>query len=272
MLAERLAHLYRHPRLVSVFRRQAINRANDLFTWRNVTNEMAALYERIVSSGAMRGPEDADELVAVDRCFDAAISALEESKRLIGPAMVRAATEIADALAAGGKLLICGNGGSAAESQHLAAELIGRFKRPERGGLPAIALTADTAVLTAWANDAQYDEVFARQVTALGRTGDVLVTMSTTGRSRNLVRAIEAARERGMRSVSVLGRDGGQCRKLSDVPVVVPVNDTQRIQEVQLLLLHTLCELVEERLFARSWRDDATVVSGGDVDAAAVAG
>ncbi len=271
MLAERLAHLYRHPRLVSVFRRQAINRANDLFTWRNVTNEMAALYERLLTSGSMRVPEDADELVAIDRGFDAAIAALEESKRLIGPAVLRAVAEIADGLANGGKLLICGNGGSAAESQHLAAEFVGRFKRPDRAGLPAIALTADTSVLTAWSNDASFDEVFARQVEALGQPGDVLIAMSTTGRSRNLVRAIEAARERGMRSVSFLGRDGGQCRKLSDVPVVVPVNDTQRIQEVQLLVLHTLCELVEERLFARTWRDDASVVAGGEVDAAAVA-
>jgi D-inositol-3-phosphate glycosyltransferase len=272
MLAERLAHLYRHPRLVSVFRRQAVNRANDLFTWRNVTNEMAALYERLASSGAMHGPEDADELVAIDRSFDAAIAALEESKRLLGPAVLRAAEEIAEALGRGGKLLICGNGGSAAESQHLAAEFVGRFKRPDRTGLAAVSLTADTAVLTAWANDAQFEEVFARQVEALGRPGDVLVAMSTTGTSRNLVRAIEAARERGMRSVTFLGRDGGQCRKLSDVPVVVPVTDTQRIQEVQLLVLHTLCELVEERLFARRWREDATVVAGdGDIGTEAVA-
>jgi D-inositol-3-phosphate glycosyltransferase len=273
MLAERLVHLYRHPRLVSVFRRQAINRANDLFTWRNVANEMAALYERLVASGAMRGPEDADELAAIERRFDDGIAALEESKRLLPAALLRASQEIAGGLAAGGKLLICGNGGSAAESQHLAAELVGRFKRPDRAGLPAIALTADTAVLTAWANDARFDEVYARQVDALGRPGDVLVALSTTGRSRNLVRAIEAARERGMRSVAFLGRDGGQCRKVSDVPVVVPVNDTQRIQEVQLLALHTLCELVEERLFARRWRDDAAVVSDeGDVGAPAIAG
>jgi D-inositol-3-phosphate glycosyltransferase len=273
MLAERLAHLYRHPRLVSVFRRQAVNRANDLFTWRSVANEMAALYERLVSSGAMQGPEDADELVAIDRSFDAAIAALEESKRLLGPAVLRAAEELAEGLAGGGKVLICGNGGSAAEAQHLAAELVGRFKRPDRTGLAAVSLTADTAVLTAWANDAQFDEVFARQIAALGRPGDVLVVMSTTGASRNVVRAIEAARERGMRSVAFLGRDGGQCRKLSDVPVVVPVNDTQRIQEVQLLVLHTLCELVEDRLFARRWREDATVLTGdGDVGTAAVAG
>jgi phosphoheptose isomerase len=273
MLAERLAHLYRHPRIVSLFRRQAINRANDLFTWRSIANEMAALYERLLTSGAMLAPDDADELIAIDRGFDAGIAALEESKRLIGPAVLRATVEIADALAAGGKLLICGNGGSAAESQHLAAELVGRFKRPDRAGLPAIALGSDVAVLTAWANDARFDEVFAREVGALGRPGDVLVVLSTTGRSRNLVRAIQAARERGMRSVAFLGRDGGQCRKLCDVPVVVPVNDTQRIQEVQLLVLHTLCQLVEERLFARRWRDEATVVAGGeDVGNAAIAG
>jgi phosphoheptose isomerase len=278
MLAERLGHLYRHPRLMSVFRKQAINRAYDLFTWRNVTNEMAALYERLVTSGALHGPEDADELVAIDRAFDSAVAALEESKRLLPAAVLRAAEEIAAAIAEGGKVLICGNGGSAAEAQHLAAEFVGRFKRPERTGLPAVALTADTSVLTAWANDARFDEVFARQLEALGRPGDVLVALSTSGRSRNVVRAIEAARERGMRSVAMLGGDGGQARKLADVPVVVPLNDTQRIQEVHLLVLHTLCEVVEERLFASRWREQMRVVSGdgeaagGGVDAAAVAG
>ncbi len=272
-LAERLAHLIRHPRLMSVFRRQAINRANDLFTWRNVANEMAALYERIITSGALHGPEDADELAAIDRRFDTAIAALEESRRLVPSAVLRAAQEISHALATGGKLLTCGNGGSAAQAQHLAAELVGRFKRPERGGLAAIALTADTAVLTAWGNDARFEDVFARQIDAFGRAGDVLVAMSTSGRSRNVVRAIETARERGMRSVAFLGRDGGQCRRLSDVPVVVPVDDTQRIQEVHLLVLHILCELVEERLFARRWSDAAEVVSGGhDLGTAAYAG
>jgi phosphoheptose isomerase len=273
MLAERLGHLYRHPRLVSVFRRQAINRANDLFTWRGVANEMAALYERLVASGAPYRPDEADRLASIERGFDAAIAALDESKRLLPAAVLRASEEITTALAAGGKIFICGNGGSAAESQHLAAELIGRFRRPDRPGLPAIALTADTAVLTAWANDAEFDEVYARQVDALGRPGDILIAMSTSGRSRNLVRAIEAARERGMRSVAFLGRDGGQCRKRSDVCVVVPVNDTQRIQEVQLLVLHTLCELIEEQLFARRWRDDVAVVPRDrDVGTPAIAG
>jgi D-sedoheptulose 7-phosphate isomerase len=197
-----------------------------------------------------------------------------EAATLLREPIARAALLLAQSLAAGGKALACGNGGSAADAQHFAAELVGRFKRGERRALPVISLTTDTAVMTAWANDAQFDEVFARQVEALGRPGDVLVAMSTSGASRNLVRALEAARERGMRSVALLGRDGGQCRKLSDVPVVVPVDDTQRIQEVQLLALHTLCELVEERLFAHRWREDATVVSGeadDDVDAAAVA-
>ena len=259
VLAERLDHLFRHAQLLSVFRRQAINRANDLFTWRIVANEMAALYERLLTSGALRTPEDADELVAIDARFDRAIAAFEESRRLLPSSVLSAIDEIATCFSGGGKILVCGNGGSAAESQHFAAEFVGRFRRPDRPGLPAIALAADTAVLTAWSNDAGFDEIFARQVEALARPGDVVVVLSTSGGSRNVVRALEVARERGARSIAVLGRDGGHARRLADVPVVVPIDDTQRIQEVQLLVLHAMCELIEERLFARRWTERPVV-------------
>jgi phosphoheptose isomerase len=269
VLAERLDHLFRHPRLLTVFRRQAINRANDLFTWRIVANEMAALYERLLASVRLRRPEDADELVAIEARFDGAIAAFEESKRLLPSSVLGAVEEIAECLRGGGKILVCGNGGSAAESQHFAAEFVGRFRRPDRPGLPAIALSADTSVLTAWSNDASFDEVFARQVEALARPGDLVVVLSTSGGSRNVVRALEAARRRGARSVALLGRDGGNARRIADVPVVVPIGDTQRIQEVQLLVLHTMCELVEERLFAPRWTHDFAVPGDADRPAGA---
>lgn len=154
-----------------------------------------------------------------------------------------------DALRAGNKLLFCGNGGSAADAQHLAAEYVVRFRR-ERGGLPAIALTTDTSVLTAGANDLGFTEVFARQVQALGREGDILFLHSTSGASPNLLRAADAAREKGLTTVAFLARDGGELRGRVDHPLVVPTTETARAQELHLALGHLVCDLVD-RAFAR---------------------
>jgi phosphoheptose isomerase len=150
----------------------------------------------------------------------------------------------------GGKVLICGNGGSAADAQHFAAELVGRFCCPHRAGLPAIALTADTAFLTAWANDVNYDDVFARQVETFAQPHDVLIGISTSGRSCNVIAAFEAAKRQNLTSIAILGGDGGELRNLADISIVVPAIETQRIQEVQILVIHLLCELVEEQLLA----------------------
>jgi D-sedoheptulose 7-phosphate isomerase len=159
----------------------------------------------------------------------------------------RAGETIARALEAGGKLLICGNGGSAADSQHIAAELTGRFIR-DRRPLAAIALTTDTSALTSIANDYAFDEVFARPVRALGRAGDVLLGLSTSGNSANVLRAVDAARELGLTSVGLLGRDGGALRTRCDQAIVVPSTTTARIQEAHILIGHTLCGLVEQKL------------------------
>ena len=149
-----------------------------------------------------------------------------------------------DGLKGGGKVLFCGNGGSAADSQHLAAELTGRYLR-DRAPLAAVALTVDTSALTAIANDYSYDEVFARQVRGLGRAGDVLVGISTSGNSRNVVAALEAARALGMRTVGLTGAAGGRMKELCDVCLCVPSTDTPRIQEMHIAAGHMLCELVE---------------------------
>ncbi|AWJ85566.1 phosphoheptose isomerase (plasmid) [Azospirillum sp. TSH58] len=149
-----------------------------------------------------------------------------------------------DGLKSGGKVLFCGNGGSAADSQHLAAELTGRYLR-DRAPLAAVALTVDTSALTAIANDYSYDEVFARQVRGLGRAGDVLVGISTSGNSRNVVAALEAARALGMRTVGLTGAAGGRMKELCDVCLCVPSTDTPRIQEMHIAAGHMLCELVE---------------------------
>lgn len=247
-IAERVAHLYQHPKLLNVFRRQAIQRANDLFTWQKVTNSIADLYEKVLSASQ---PEQRQARAIIDRGFDGVIGALQESRRRLRPAILEAATVLSACFAGGGKLLICGNGGSAADAQHLAAEFVGRFKCGDRPGLPALALTADTAVLTAWANDIGYDQVFARQVETFGQAGDVLLGISTSGCSRNLIQAFQVARRQHLHAIAILGRGGGDLRALADLSIIVPATDTQQIQEVQIVVIHLLCELVEEQLICR---------------------
>ena len=247
-VAERIAHLFRHPRLMNVFRRQAVRRANDLFTWRHVASGVSALYEDVLAAGDPRRRAQAGHLAVIDRGFDETVDALRESRRRLRAPLVEAADLVADCFASGGKLLICGNGGSAADAQHLAGELVGRFRAVGRAALPAVALTADTAILTAWANDVGYDDVFARQVEALGRPGDVLLAISTSGRSPNVTRALETAARLRLRTVGLLGRDGGAAQRLVDVALTVPSADTQKIQEVHIVAIHLLCELIEARV------------------------
>jgi len=252
-LAERLAHLYRHPKLLSVFGEQAVERARALFTWEKVTGALVSLYEDVLAANEPQRPDQAHRVGVVDRSLKEAAEVLEESRLRVARTVVDAAAAISACFQRGGKLLLCGNGGSAADAQHFATELVGRFKKEDRPGLPAVALTADTAVITAWSNDRSYEEVFARQVQALGQPGDLVLAISTSGRSANLVRAFEAARDGGLARVALVGKDGGKLRSLADVAVIVPSRDTQRIQEAHAVLIHALCELVEDELAARDW-------------------
>jgi D-sedoheptulose 7-phosphate isomerase len=163
-----------------------------------------------------------------------------------GPVAVLAAVEaIERAWLDGGKILAFGNGGSAADAQHLAAELVGRFLR-DRRPLAALALSTDTSVLTAIANDTSYNRVFARQIEALGRRGDVALAITTSGTSRNMVAGVECARQLGLTTVALTGRDGGIVGRLADVHVNVPETSAARVQEVHRTLLHVVCELLEE--------------------------
>lgn len=164
--------------------------------------------------------------------------------------VVKAATAITASLAGGGTVLVCGNGGSAADAQHAAAELVGRFRR-ERRGWAAVALTSDSSVLTSIANDYGFERVFARQVEALGRPGDVLLAISTSGASANVRAALEAARAGRMTTVALTGRDGGAVGADVDIHVNVASDDTPRVQEVHRTLLHILCDLVEDELAAK---------------------
>lgn len=158
-----------------------------------------------------------------------------------------ASAELVACVAGGSKILVCGNGGSAADAQHLAAELVGRFLR-ERRPLPAIALTVNTSVLTAVANDYQFADVFRRQVEALGHPGDVLVAISTSGDSPNVLRAAECARSKGMKCIGILGHDGGRLAPLCDVALIVRASHVARIQEAHEWIIHVLCELVENSI------------------------
>jgi phosphoheptose isomerase len=156
----------------------------------------------------------------------------------------RAAAAIVGSLKRGGKVLVFGNGGSASDAQHVAAELVGRFER-ERRGLAAVALTSDPSVLTSVANDYGFEQVFARQIEALGRSGDVAIGITTSGRSANVLAGFEKARALGLMTIAVTGRDGGAAGQVADLHLNVPSASTPRIQEVHRTLLHVLCDLVE---------------------------
>jgi D-sedoheptulose 7-phosphate isomerase len=169
----------------------------------------------------------------------------------LGAPIARAGVMLADSLRAGGKALACGNGGSAADAQHFAAELINRFER-ERPPLAAVALTTDSSTLTSIANDYAYVQVFSKQVRAIGRRGDVLLAISTSGNSANVIEAMRAASELGIRSIALTGNGGGKMAALvgeDDVHICVPHKTTARIQEVHLLTLHCLCDLIDLQLF-----------------------
>lgn len=153
----------------------------------------------------------------------------------------------ANALENGNKILLCGNGGSASDAQHIAAEFVGRFVK-DRRPLPSIALTTDTSILTAVGNDYGYDDVFSRQVEGLGVKGDVLIAISTSGGSPNVMKAVESAKEKGIHTICVSGKSGGTLKDVCDMSFVVPVQETARIQECHIMLLHILCGLVEAKM------------------------
>ena len=179
--------------------------------------------------------------------FEEGIELRKRMAETLPPHIVKAGEAMAHALRSGHKILSCGNGGSAADSQHFAAEMVGRFER-ERPGMPAISLTVDTSALTAIANDYDYDRVFSKQVEALGQAGDVLLGISTSGNSKNVVEAMKAAQSKGMTVVALTGRDGGAMAKMlrpQDFHLNVAHPRTMRVQEVHLLCIHSLCEVID---------------------------
>ncbi|MGV6826850.1 MAG: phosphoheptose isomerase [bacterium] len=182
--------------------------------------------------------------------FNESIQTKQRAVEVLAAPLAAASTVIVNSLMEGGKVLSCGNGGSAADAQHFSSEMLNRFDR-ERPGLPAIALTTDTSTLTSIANDYEYARVFSKQVNALGHPGDILLAISTSGNSENVIMAVEAARARQMRVIALTGRDGGAIANLigpDDIEIRVNSDITARIQEVHLLSIHCLCDLIDTQL------------------------
>ncbi len=158
--------------------------------------------------------------------------------------------KIAEAFTRDNKLILCGNGGSAADAQHIAAEFVNRFII-ERAPLPAIALTTDTSIITSISNDYSFDQVFSKQIKAIGRAGDILLAISTSGNSENVIRAVRTAHDMGIYTAGLTGKDGGRLARIVDIPIIVKTNDTPRIQEAHIMAGHLICQLVDHILFER---------------------
>ena len=186
----------------------------------------------------------------IQAAFRASIETKQTSENLLGESIELASTMLNQALLGGHKILVCGNGGSASDAQHFSSELLNRYDR-DRPGLPAIALTTDSSTLTSIANDYDYRQIYSKQVTALGQPGDVLLAISTSGQSPNIIEAIQAANENEMQVIALSGKDGGAMSQVLDensVEIRVPSNVTARIQEVHILIIHILCELLDLQL------------------------
>jgi len=191
-----------------------------------------------------------DQATRIKAIFTDSIEVKARCAESLADVIVNAGQAVADCLLASGKILSCGNGGSAGDAQHFSSEMLNRFER-ERPGLPAIALTTDASTITSIANDYQYADVFAKQIRALGQPGDVLLAISTSGNSHNIINALDAAHDKGMRVILLSGRDGGgAARSLADVDIElrVPSESTARIQESHLTIIHCLCDLVDNHL------------------------
>jgi D-sedoheptulose 7-phosphate isomerase len=194
--------------------------------------------------------KDNEKANLIKKEIEESIDLKNRIKEELAEKIIEVAHALADCIKNGGKLLLCGNGGSAADAQHFAGELVVRLSSDyTRSALPAITLSSNDYVLTACANDFGFEQVFSRQIEALGKPEDVLLCISTSGNSPNLLVAAEKAKEKKMKTVGLLGRDGGKLKDLSNLSIIVPSNNTPRIQEVHIFICHILCELVEKELF-----------------------
>lgn len=253
-LAERLAHLYCNSKLMGVLSRQAVRRANDLFTWQKVTNALVAVYRQVVSASRPQPDDRAGLFAIVDHSFDLLIQSMQESKQALRGSILDAAEALEACFAQGGKVLVCGNEPGSVDAVRFAGEFHMRFRRYNRPGLPALALNAGPS-LPASPGDAGLDGVFARQVEAFGRSGDTLLVITAGDRSPELVEACEAALRMGLNCIALVGENGADLRQLADISIVVPSCEARHIEQIQATVMHLLCDLVEGRYSRRELRD-----------------
>jgi len=246
-LAEKLKAILNDESLLETMRINSLSHVHENFTWEKVAEQMSMCYEDIFHKTLVIND---GEVNAIKKSFLEAVATIDKTAKELSLDIAVVGEFISKRLQEGKKILVCGNGGSAAESQHFVAELVGRFEIPKRIALPAISLNTDTAILTAWANDFSFDDVFARQVEALGSDGDILLCLSTSGNSENSIRAMKMAHQKNMYCINFLGKDGGRAIKYGHYNLVVPSQSTQRIQEIHLQMIHQLCTLIENRMFS----------------------
>ena len=254
-LGAAMGSLLADPVRAEAMGRAGLARVRERFTWRQVALQMEEVYRETIAKRALAAPRDANHDI-VGTAFDNLADTLRRARALTEAPLRDTAEAISAAFLRGNKVLVCGNGGSAADASHFAAEFVGRFASEGRRALPVIALGADQAFVTAWANDISFDDVFARSVSAFGAPGDILVVISTSGRSANIVAALREAKARGLTTIALLGGALSPAVGLADIAVRVPSTDTPRIQEVQTLMLHLICELVEARVVAHDATND----------------
>lgn len=230
---------------------KAIDHVHKYFSWAAVANALSDLYHNVIENQYAYEKLITEKLLVekVSEYYLDAIDTFKKSAETTIHDVIKLSTIMAKALGNGNKILVCGNGGSAAESQHFVAELVGRFEIPSRKALPVISLNADTSVITAWANDFHYDEIFSRQIEALGKSGDILLCLSSSGNSPNITKAIETANKLNMISMALLGKGGGVARVVSQYNIIIPSDDTARVQEMHLHTVHNICSCIEQLMF-----------------------
>lgn len=259
-LSEKLSELFHNRKLRQYFRENSIHRVSSNFSWSNVANAVSNLYERIILTNQSVGEIYLDTLSIFEKSFDSVIGTFKKSRDTLRIQVVNAALALTRCVTNNGKVFSCGNGGSASDAQHFTAELVGRFQYPQRRALPFISLTSDIAVITSWSNDIGYEYVFSRQIEALGQPGDIILGISTSGNSKNVIKAFKKAKEMGIMTIGLLGGSGGEIIKFADIAIVVPSFDVQRIQEVQIHLLHTICELIERQIVSQGIAEEQNVI------------
>lgn len=261
-LSEKISQILTNESFVKECKTNAIKRMNAFFTWKTVSQSIATLYEKILLSSNVSINQDLWKTDIIDRNIESLIDAARHTQKTLKKPILQASRIINRSFQEGGKIILCGNGGSAMDAQHFAAELTGHFLLNKRKSLPAISLTSDTAALTAIGNDFSFDEIFSRQIESLGKAGDVFIGITTSGNSKNVIKACKKAHEQGIITIGLLGGNEGKILQYCDIALIVPSYNTQIIQEIHTNIIHTLSELTERQLFANDIAQSRQAMTG----------